>query len=400
MMDAVEVARLIEESDAQNALRSVWRAASMPARLSLSVGAALHSSIRGIEHTSREFRFKARMVANSVSCKLHDLALVMSFETAGSFSPSKENPISGAVGLLQFMPDTLHALGVSKSQASAMTDVQQLDLVRRYLEPFAGRIGNLNSLYMSVLWPRLVGASGNAALFSKGSKEYNQNAGLDVNHDGTVQVTEAVSRVRSMQSGTPRLLVVGDSMAEGLDVPLHRIASDEAAVFAIWKRGTTIHEWASNAAQAADAHAPSLIVVALGTNDRTVNESDVSRVIDGLSSWGGVVTWAGPFAERENLSGYVWRNGGNFLDGVEMLRREKYEMAADGIHLTPTGYAKWASDIWSALGGNAATQQTGPTQAPMNEPMISSGTRRNRWAVGLFGALPIVALAMKSRSAR
>ena len=67
-----------------------------------------------------------------------------------------------------------------------MTPEQQLDYVAKYLAPYKGKIGNLQDLYMAVLSPALIGASGNAPVFSKDKNpaEYAANAPLDVDKKG------------------------------------------------------------------------------------------------------------------------------------------------------------------------------------------------------------------------
>jgi hypothetical protein len=77
-----------------------------------------------------------------------------------------------------------------------MTPLAQLDFVRRYFLPNKGRLRDLNDVYMAILWPRAVGRPASYILFARGSKEYVQNRGLDVNDDGVVTKVEAASRVQ------------------------------------------------------------------------------------------------------------------------------------------------------------------------------------------------------------
>ena len=66
---------------------------------------------------------------------------VMAFESERTFSPSITNRAgSGAVGLLQFMPQTCASLGVTTDEMAAMTAEAQLGYVKAYLEPWAGRL--------------------------------------------------------------------------------------------------------------------------------------------------------------------------------------------------------------------------------------------------------------------
>lgn len=332
--------------------------------LMISIGASpqshLPKSIRGLGLTSGVFRSKLRGIAARLKTSAAYLALVISFETAGSFEASKQNPVSHALGLLQFMPSTLDKMGVTYERARSMTNVEQLDLVEQYLRPWTGSIRSLASLYMAVLWPRLVGASENAVLFAQGSIEYAQNHGLDIDHDGRVQVREAVARVRQMRSGAPRLLVLGDSIAEGLEYPLRRLALDHGAEVAItsFVRGSTVKQWASRAAKAVDVAAPSTVLVCPGSNDAAAhkppNDDDVGAVIAAAEQWGAETTWMGPFTTSDAtaaLDGAVWRARGAYVSGENVLARAKTRTAGDGVHLTPQGYAAAANVLWKDLGG-------------------------------------------------
>ena len=77
-----------------------------------------------------------------------------------------------------------------------MTPVEQLDYVERYFAPYRGKLRDLSDLYMAILWPKGVGKPASYVLFSQGSREYQQNRGLDANNDGVVSKTEAASRVQ------------------------------------------------------------------------------------------------------------------------------------------------------------------------------------------------------------
>ncbi len=95
----------------------------------------------------------------------------------------------GAVGLIQFMPQTAGLLHTPTAKLAAMTALAQLDYVDLYFCPWRGRLHNLADLYFAILWPAGVGKPDKAILFEKGgdhSKLYLQKkTGLDLNHDGT-----------------------------------------------------------------------------------------------------------------------------------------------------------------------------------------------------------------------
>ena len=93
------------------------------------------------------------------------LANLVNFETAGTFSPSIQNPSSRATGLIQFMPATARGLGTSVEALRAMTFLQQLKYVDLYLQKGVkvarGRVGGKTltqiDLFMIVFYPVSVG---------------------------------------------------------------------------------------------------------------------------------------------------------------------------------------------------------------------------------------------------
>ena len=151
----------------------------------------------GLEKTSLEFRQELAKVAQRLGIAPIWLAAIISFETAGTFSPSIKNFAgSGATGLIQFMPSTAQRLGTSTEALAKMSAVEQLQWVEKYFTPYRGRLKSLEDCYMAVLWPGAIGRSPNHVLFEHPTIAYQQNAGLDLNRDGKITVAEATQKVR------------------------------------------------------------------------------------------------------------------------------------------------------------------------------------------------------------
>jgi hypothetical protein len=124
--------------------------------------------------------------------------MCMAFESGETFSPSKRNAAhSGAVGLIQFMPPTAFGLGTSTAALASMTPEQQLQYVERFLAPHSGHLRTLEDLYMAILWPSGIGKPTTYVLFTRPSVQYQQNAGLDHDHDGKITKFEAAASVRA-----------------------------------------------------------------------------------------------------------------------------------------------------------------------------------------------------------
>jgi len=153
------------------------------------------TSIAWGKSVSTDFKARVIQVATNLGVDVNNLMAVMAFESAETFSPSIQNPVSGAVGLIQFTAQTAQNLGTTLAALKNMTSVQQLDYVERYLSPWRGRLGTLADLYMAVLWPSAIGQPDDTTLFSRGSTAYSQNSGLDLNGDGRITKNEATSPV-------------------------------------------------------------------------------------------------------------------------------------------------------------------------------------------------------------
>lgn len=149
---------------------------------------------------SEAFEAKVREVSTELEVAPEWLMAVM-------FSESRLNPAavnlrgSGATGLIQFMPMVAEELGTTCDQIRAMSAVEQMNLVHRYLQRIRTRYGdyqNLTDLYLAILYPRAITGDENAVLYVSPSIAYKQNAGLDENKDGRVTARDIDRRMRRL----------------------------------------------------------------------------------------------------------------------------------------------------------------------------------------------------------
>lgn len=142
--------------------------------------------------------FKAKVIAIAANLAMNPnwLMAVMGFESKYTFSPNKVNEAgSGAIGLIQFMPDTARGLGTTTERLARMSAVEQLDWVEKYYRQYARRIRNLGDAYMAVLLPnRGIGQPDSYVLWTEGSSGYRQNSGLDRERKGFITRGDAVAR--------------------------------------------------------------------------------------------------------------------------------------------------------------------------------------------------------------
>lgn len=126
----------------------------------------------------------------------------MAFETGETFNPAVHNAAgSGAVGLIQFMPQTAFALGTTPEELAKMTDVHQLFYVERYFGGYKNKLNSLADVYGAILWPAMIGKPDDYVVFdsadAKHPKTYLQNKGLDFNKDGKITKAEVVAKVQA-----------------------------------------------------------------------------------------------------------------------------------------------------------------------------------------------------------
>ncbi|ESX37977.1 lytic transglycosylase domain-containing protein [Mesorhizobium sp. C416B] len=146
---------------------------------------------------SAAFKDKVITICDELGCDASFLMACMAFETGERFRSNTVNKVSGATGLIQFMPSTAKGLGTTTGKLAAMTEVGQLDYVAQYFKPQKGRLKTLSDVYMAILWPAAVGKAEAFVMFKVPTVQYKQNKGLDSNKDGTVTKGEAAARVQN-----------------------------------------------------------------------------------------------------------------------------------------------------------------------------------------------------------
>ena len=158
------------------------------------------TGVQGNPNVTPEFLRGVEGMAQRLGAQPEHIMAAMSFETGGSFASDVRNPRSSATGLIQFMDSTAQGLGTTTDALSQMSPTEQLSYVERYFEPHRGRLGDLESVYTSIL----AGSphSGDDALFTQGDRAYGPNRELDANRNGVITAAEATAHVRSrMGSG-------------------------------------------------------------------------------------------------------------------------------------------------------------------------------------------------------
>lgn len=173
------------------------------------------------------FKQKVEEIAAEVEINPDHLMAAMAFETAGTFSPSKENMAqSGATGLIQFMPKTAEGMGTSTEELAKMSPLEQLEYVRAFFLPYKGRLHSLEDVYLRIFYPAAIG-KGSEYILPLGGTGYRQNKGLDLNKDGSISVAEITAKIRKRFESAPVIETAPEAQAEVAELPVEEQASEQ-----------------------------------------------------------------------------------------------------------------------------------------------------------------------------
>lgn len=151
---------------------------------------------------------KIKEIAKNLNCNAEDLLGLIYVESGGN--SKAVNRDTNATGLIQFMPSTAKWLGTSTKELLKMSPQKQLDYVENYLKVMKKSAGfkeneklDAGKLYGLVFMP---GRVKNGVLCKKGTIEYKQNRGLDVNGDGVINVADLYAKVKQYGSSAKKFL--------------------------------------------------------------------------------------------------------------------------------------------------------------------------------------------------
>ena len=142
--------------------------------------------------TNRE-AFIAKVIGISQRLGIAPEWMMQLFMQESSMNHQAVNPTTNATGLIQFMPTTARSLGTTVEALKAMTNLQQLDWVERYFQPYKGRMNCYVDVYFTVFFPLAVGKPDDWVLQTStltAAKIAQQNSGYDLNKDGKLTVAE------------------------------------------------------------------------------------------------------------------------------------------------------------------------------------------------------------------
>lgn len=128
-------------------------------------------------------------VAKNIGVNPNDLAAVISFETGGTFDPSKRNPRSSATGLIQFMSGSGGTkgkyYGMSRDQFGSLSFDEQMKYVERYFKERGFKQGGNYST--GDVYGAVTGYG-----YKRGTQAYELNKVWDSNKNGVIEKGEMV----------------------------------------------------------------------------------------------------------------------------------------------------------------------------------------------------------------
>lgn len=189
---------------------------------------------RWLVHSDPAVRQELAAMAGRHGWDPNAIAAVIDRESGGD--PAATNPKSGATGYIQFMPDTARALGTSTSALARMRGDRQLAYVETFLRgAFAAHPpAEVGDYYLAVFMPAALGQQDAYELGRKGSPVYDQNAGLDWDLSGVLDVGDVKQQIRQSYvraSGLGSLSMAAPAVGPPPRSPFSRSRSGRPVLF-------------------------------------------------------------------------------------------------------------------------------------------------------------------------
>lgn len=173
-------------------------------------------------------------------------------------------------------------------------------------------------------------------------------------------------------------VLIGDSLAVGLDAPLKSaLAPESFQAFA--KGGTMVAQWLSgsqaNQLAAALSLKPARVLVSLGTNDTNSHvpaatlEKQVYALVQKIRDSGAEVVWLMPGKLPWAYPTLVTAVFKSVVRTIQQPDVKKF----DGIHPTGEGYKVWAKHVAEQLRAPAQSSETKTSLAPVIAVAVIAG---------------------------
>lgn len=140
-----------------------------------------------IKENKAAFIAKTIEVSKYLGVKPEHLMFLMWFETSHTLNHRIQNSI-GATGLIQFTRSTAIFLGTTVEALKKMSNVEQMEYVKKHLGIFRNQYKDFVDLYCGIFWPAAVGKPDSYRITSDIVAK--QNPIFDLNKDRDIEKSE------------------------------------------------------------------------------------------------------------------------------------------------------------------------------------------------------------------
>lgn len=149
---------------------------------------------------NQDFLDKVIYVSKRLNIDPKHLVAVMKLESG--MNPVARNRETGAIGLIQFLPNTALEIGTTTAKLCMMSAVEQLDYVEKYLSLFMP-IHGLIDLYLCILLPGSRKSKTKQYIEKNGrfAWAYEPNKGLDYDKDGVISHSDLEKLFEKIMQG-------------------------------------------------------------------------------------------------------------------------------------------------------------------------------------------------------
>ena len=131
------------------------------------------------------YQNKLTLISDSLHIRREWLITLINHESHNN--PTEINKCSGAVGLTQFLPNTLKQFKITPSDFLKLTRENQLDFIYLYFSKNKLYIKSQKDLFLANFMPKLLFVRDDSFLVSSYPNTiYKQNYLLDIDHDGKI----------------------------------------------------------------------------------------------------------------------------------------------------------------------------------------------------------------------
>lgn len=169
------------------------------------------------------------------------------------------------------------------------------------------------------------------------------------------------------QEKQKKVLLIGDSLAEGAASPLLNITKKEGIRLSInCLHGTRIDYWSSRVESIINGTRPDVVIVSLGTNDSGLKNPEqqrphVKKIIFTAKKYKSKILWLLPpvlpekFKSKDAIRKIIFDE----LSSQEIFNSDelKIEKTKDKIHMTANGYKVWISSAWEKIAISDASKR-------------------------------------------